>query len=236
MDDSSRKWIAMGEPAGEHEAAALRVVKGLLEDSPTTWAWSDLTFRDRFGVPSEVDIILINRNGLFLIELKQRLGVVSGNQLTWYVKSPNGAFRSEANPVNLARKKAQRLASLLKDVSPSALADRVPFVHEVVVLHGRDSKVDLDGIAKTHVYGLDTFNVTGVPLFSDLLKAQATNKWDMIDKKRAGLDRGQIGGRDHATGRRFANSRVPWVIAPTATRCRPRRVDRSAGPRLRRPR
>ena len=166
MDAKSEQWIVMGPSASPQEEQALAAVRSLLNDHPTTWAWANLSFVSPDQRVSEVDVILLHRTGLYLIELKGYHGTISGDQQTWRLAAPNGQIRTERNPRLSTRSKAQRLASLLKN----RYRGDVPFVREIVVLHGQDSVVKLDELGKADVYGLDGYNVSGVPRFSELLK------------------------------------------------------------------
>ncbi len=66
MSEDNQQWFEAGPSASAAEAQALRDFRSLLLPSPTTWAWSNLTFIDPAGRPSEIDVILLHRNGLFL--------------------------------------------------------------------------------------------------------------------------------------------------------------------------
>lgn len=177
MDPKSDQWITMGPSASPQEEQALRTVRSLLNDHPTTWAWANLSFVSPDQRGSEVDVILLHRTGLYVIELKGYHGTISGDQQMWRLTGPEGQVRTERNPRLSTRTKAQRLRSLLEQ----GYRGRIPYVHEIVVLHGEGSTVKLDDLAKSGVYGLDGYDVCGVPPFTELLK----KRHDEIDKPTA---------------------------------------------------
>ena len=114
MDENSKQWITMGAPATDDEKRALSDVRKLLADVNTTWAWANLTFVAHDGQSSEVDVILLNHNGLFLLELKGWHGRIIGDQQYWRVTDPNGKVRTAPNPLHSTTLKAKRLKSLLE--------------------------------------------------------------------------------------------------------------------------
>lgn len=182
MRVDSPLWRVMGDAAQAQEAEALEKVRDLLPDDGIARAWANVTFTDSSGRLNEVDVLLLTRAGLFIVELKGWHGEISGNQQDWM-----HAGRRHPNPRILANAKAKRLASVLKDLAYQAGAptNTVPFVNEAVVMHGRDSKLALDQFGAEHVWSLDNFRVKGLGTgssFSDLLAQQGTHP---IDRTRA---------------------------------------------------
>ena len=196
MDAKSPQWIVMGPSASTAEQIALDEIRELLNDSPTTWAWANLSFvAPRQGV-SEVDLILLHRTSLYVIELKGYHGTIAGDQQNWRRTMLNGRIDTERNPRFSTRFKAQKLASLLRE----GYRGKVPFIREIVVLHGRDCEVKLDSLAKEAIYGLDGYGITGVPAFSELLKQPSQE----IDKPLAAAivrRMGQVGLRPRPKAR-----------------------------------
>ena len=182
MRADSPQWLEVGQPATPAEAEALLAVKALLPDAPTSWAWSNLAFVDVNGRTAETDVLLLTRTGLVLVELKGWHGRISGTQQSWHLD--DGSQRP--NPLFATDHKAKRLRSLLQYVQGAQNKVTVPFIRAVVVMHGKQSVVDLDPVAKSALYGLDGFDVTGVPPFSDYLAQVPSDVRDLVDKKRAG--------------------------------------------------
>ncbi len=182
MREDSPQWQEMGQPATPAEAEALGAIKALLPDGALGCAWSNLSFISVNGRQAEIDLLLLTRSGLTVVELKGLHGRLSGDQRRWLV---NGT-REIDNPLHLTNEKAKWVKGLLEYVQGNQRKVRLPFVRAITVLHGRDSKVDLDDVAKSHTYGLDGFNVQGVPLFSEFLAQPVKDERDVIDKSRAG--------------------------------------------------
>jgi serine/threonine protein kinase len=175
----------MGAPAQAQEAEALEKFRDLVPDDGIARAWANVTFTDLDGRLNEVDVLLLTKGGLWIVELKGWHGDISGNQKTWFHND-----RVVENPRLLANFKAKRLASVLKDVARAAKLpnNTVPFVAEAVVLHGRDSRVKLDSFGAEQVWALDGFKVKGLGAgrsVSDLINQTA--KHDPMDLPRANI-------------------------------------------------
>ena len=174
MDRESANWRPMGEPATSEEAAALDTFRKLLPDDGVV-AWTNVFFTDSQGASHEVDAILLSSSGLFLIEFKGWHGQITGNQQYWTVTTNGGRRREERNPLNATDHKAKRLKGLLDGSRRGHLAARPPFVQPLVVLHGRDSRVDLTPPVDTRIYALDGYHVRGVPPVSDIIAGGTTD-------------------------------------------------------------
>lgn len=186
MSDQQAQWFEAGPSASPAEAQALRDFRSLLLPSLMMWAWSNLTFIDPSGRPSEIDVILLHRNGLFLLEFKGFHGTIEGNQQDWRLTAPTGAVRSTRNPFLNTQTKAQRLSRCWND---SRAGKRVAAISSRGSRPSPsctgDSVVKLDPIARMNTYGLDGYNVAGVPPLSEMLKAAPADSRDMIDTPRA---------------------------------------------------
>lgn len=183
----------MGDPAQAQEAEALAKVRELLPDDGIARAWANITFTDNDGRLHEVDVLMLTRAGLSLVELKGWHGEISGDQHTWV-----HAGRAEKNPRLLANAKAKRFASILKDLARTAnlRPGTIPYVSEAVVLHGRDSRVGLDQYGAESVWSLDGFNVR-----SDPRKAQLKNFSDLVSESgRKPIDRATASTIDRLLG------------------------------------
>lgn len=168
-----RNWHPLADPATPAEAEALNTVRSLIPDDAMWHAWSNLSFPDRSGHINEIDVMLLAPRGLFLIELKGWHGDVTGRINKWSVRPRGGREDVRTNPVNETDKKAKRLKGLLESEKlPGRDTVRLPYVVPVVVMHGRGSRVELSDSTTSEVYGLDGFDVTGVPPFSELLKSR----------------------------------------------------------------
>ncbi len=103
------RWTEVSTSQFDHEKLGLELVKQLLPDAPPFRAWANFEFRDNRGRWHEVDLLVLARDTLFLIELKYYSGTLRGNDHVW----SRGGQRSEDSPLLLARRKAPYFASLL---------------------------------------------------------------------------------------------------------------------------
>lgn len=184
MKADSPHWIVMGPPATRAEEAALDAFRELLPDDGITTAWVNLTFIDNNGRSGEIDVLLLTRSGLYVVELKGWHGRIVGNTQRWFHNS-----RNVENPWLATDRKAKRLAELLKDVAPNKQARMVvPFLQSKVVLHGHRSVVELEERATLGVLAMDKFEVKAKPSLvgvSKFLAELPTNPHHVIDWQRA---------------------------------------------------
>ncbi|QQS02053.1 MAG: BREX system serine/threonine kinase PglW [Austwickia sp.] len=156
------RWVEVSPSQFAHEREGLDSVREWLtrQESPYR-AWSNFEFRDAQGGWHECDLLVLGPGGLYLVELKYYSGRLTGDDTRW-VRHPG---RVERSPLLLCRRKAQRLASKLKDAAKEwALEKRVevgpvvglvPFVQEAVFLHHPDFVSDMSGSAALGLYGLE---------------------------------------------------------------------------------
>lgn len=155
------RWVEVSPTEFEHEAQGLQYIRDLLPDHTPFRAWSNFEFADSRGGWHEIDLLVLGRGRLHLIELKAYVGTLRGNEHTWH----RDGRRAEPSPLRLARKKAQRLASRLTDeyfrlakekgatdVDPRRI---VPFVQHSVFLHHPRLVSLIDGPGATDLFGLD---------------------------------------------------------------------------------
>lgn len=168
------RWVTIADSQFTHEKQGLEAVKQLLPDAAPFRAWANFEFRDNRGRWHEVDLLVLARDTLYLVELKHYRGILRGNDHVWQ----RDGHRAEDSPLLLARRKAQYFASLLKDAirqrgGPEA-ASRIPFVQELVFLHHTQFVCDLPASSRINLYGLDGHTRTsGLPGISERLLAPA---------------------------------------------------------------
>lgn len=168
------RWVTIAESQFAHEKQGLEIVKQLLPDAPPFRAWSNFEFRDNRGRWHEVDLLVLARDTLYLIELKHYRGILTGNDRIWM----RDGHRAEDSPLLLARRKAQYFASLLKDTLRAKTGQvphgAVPFVQELVFLHHQEFVCDLPASSRINLYGLDgQSTISGLPGISERLLAPA---------------------------------------------------------------
>lgn len=170
------RWVEVTPSQFEHEAEGLKLVRDLLPNTSPYHAWSNFEFRDNHGRWHEVDLLVLGRRSLHLVELKYYSGTLRGNDQTWL----RDGRRAEPSPLKLARRKAQYLATRLKDqllkwsrrqgVRIPDLREGVPFIQEAVFLHHPGLRNELGELESMGLYGLDGYErQTGLPGISSLL-------------------------------------------------------------------
>ena len=181
MAQRVQRWIEVTPSQFPHEAEGLNIVRSLLPDNAPFRAWSNLEFRDGQGKWHEVDLLVLGRRRLHLVELKYYSGTLRGDDLTWR----RDGHRAEDSPLKLARRKAQRLASKLRDElihwaqeTGHMIPDPrtvVPFVQEAVFLHHPGLRCLLPPTSRIDLFGLDgSESETGLPGISERLLEPAT--------------------------------------------------------------
>ena len=164
-----------------HEAEGLSLVRALLPPNAPFRAWSNFEFRDGHGKWHEVDLLVLGRRRLHLVELKYYSGTLRGDDLTWR----RDGHRAEDSPLKLARRKAQRLASKLQDElirygqeSGHRVGDPrgiVPYVQESVFLHHPGLRCLLPPASRIDLFGPHgSERTTGLPGISERLLEPAT--------------------------------------------------------------
>ncbi|QLQ39641.1 BREX system serine/threonine kinase PglW [Micromonospora robiginosa] len=155
------RWIEVSPSQFPHEAEGLALVRAIMPGETPFRAWSNFEFRDSRGRWHEVDLLLLGRRQLHLIELKYYSGTLRGDDQRW----ARDGRRPEDSPLKLARRKAQFFASKLKDelrlwaqeqnVQIPDERDVIPFVQEAVFLHHPDLRCALGTSSAINLYGLD---------------------------------------------------------------------------------
>jgi len=113
------------------ERHALESIRAGLPDHDPHRAWSNFKFQTVDRAIFEVDLLVLTKEGPWLIEIKSWLGGVCGDAGTWKRTTPEGKMISEDNPVLLASSKAKALASLFK-TQAAARRIKVPWIDAVV--------------------------------------------------------------------------------------------------------
>jgi hypothetical protein len=176
-----QRWMEVTPSQFTHEAEGLNLIRALLPANAPFRAWSNLEFRDGHGKWHEVDLLVLGRRRLHLVELKYYSGTLRGDDLTWR----RDGHRAEDSPLKLARRKAQRLASKLQDElirwaqeTGARIPDArtvVPFVQESVFLHHPGIRCLLPPASRIDLFSLDgSESSTGLPGISQRLLEPAT--------------------------------------------------------------
>jgi len=188
MQSSSGHWVVVGEPASPAEQQALDTLRDLLPDDGITHAWANLTFVSRDGRTSEVDVLLLTKAGLFVVELKGWHGTVTC-ELTNWTQDTGHQIKRFGNSYVTADSKAKKLGSILGEVADMVPGrPRVPFVRSLVVMHGAGSTVKTSDPSTYGLWALDGYQVnglTGKRDFSKFLTSPPADNRDVVDLQRA---------------------------------------------------
>lgn len=158
---SDSRWKVIAESQYPWERDALAFVRERLPDHDPYLAWSNFELIGQDGSINEIDLLVLAPHGLFLIEIKSGPGVVSGDAGTWTWENEGRRFTAD-NPLLLANRKAQRLASLLR-TRRAFNQSRPPFVEAAVFLSHPSVKLQLDDVARRGVYLRDVPAQEGRP-------------------------------------------------------------------------
>jgi serine/threonine protein kinase len=147
------RWSAITASRFPWEREALDWLREQLPDGDPWHAWSNFEFIDDEGRVNEVDALILSPQGLFLVEVKSRPGVLTGDAHTW-IWTDKGRTVTDDNPLLLTNRKAKRLASLLRRQSAISKARvRVPWVEPLVFLSATRTSCRLDPSGLTRVHG-----------------------------------------------------------------------------------
>ncbi len=172
-----QRWTVVSPSQFTHEDEGLEIVRNLLPDQAPYRAWSNFEFRDGRGRWHEVDLLVLGRRRLHLVELKYYSGTLHGDDHTWR----RDGHRAEDSPLKLARRKAQYFASKLQDEYERWVRERnvpdaprarevVPFVQESVFLHHPRFVSELSEASARGLYGIDGLeHHSNLPGISELL-------------------------------------------------------------------
>ncbi|HEV2377801.1 MAG TPA: BREX system serine/threonine kinase PglW [Streptosporangiaceae bacterium] len=176
MARGAQRWVEVTPSQFSHEAEGLNLIRSLLPANAPFRAWSNFEFRDGQGKWHEVDLLVLGRRRLHLVELKYYAGELRGDDLTWR----RDGHRAQDSPLKLARRKAQRLAGKLADElarwaqeTGTRVSDArtvVPFVQECVFLHHPGVRCLLPSVSRIDLFGLDgSEHSSGLPGISERL-------------------------------------------------------------------
>jgi serine/threonine protein kinase len=186
------RWNVITPSKFEWERRALDFVRAGLPDHEPYRAWANFEFHSADGAIYEVDLLVLTKQGFWLVEIKSRPGRVEGDAGTWTWTDREGRRHSVDNPVLLANRKAKALSSLLK---PAMAAQRVPlpWLEALVFLSDPGVQSDLQGAAGSRVCLVDGAPADGRPgrpgVLAALLRREAAGVnpagRDAIDVKTA---------------------------------------------------
>src|SRR5271170_1995505 len=175
----SPRWKIITPSQYEWERRGLDFIRTGLPDHDPYRAWANFEFQTHDGAIYEVDLLVLTKQGFWLVECKAWNGRISGDSGTW-TRSHNGEVHTEDNPVLLANRKAKALSSLLK-AQPAVSKVRLPWLDALVFLSTDDVQCDLTGNARNHVLLKDRSQTDTRPKQKGILAA-------LINREGPGID------------------------------------------------
>jgi serine/threonine protein kinase len=145
----SPRWKIITPSQYEWERRALDFIRKGLPDHDPYRAWANFEFQTHDGAIYEVDLLVLTKQGFWLVECKSWPGRVWGDAGTWS-RTQDSKTISEDNPVLLANRKAKALVSLLKSQQATKKI-KVPWLDAVVFLSADNLQCDLTGPARNRV-------------------------------------------------------------------------------------
>lgn len=143
------RWKIITPSQYEWERRGLDFIRTGLPDHDPYLAWANFEFQTSDGAIYEVDLLVLTKQGFWLVESKAWEGRIYGDAGTW-TRSQDGKLHSEDNPVLLANRKAKALASVLR-TQPAVGKIRVPWLDALVFLSADGVQCDLTGAARNRV-------------------------------------------------------------------------------------
>ncbi|CAI7976827.1 putative kinase PglW [Frankia sp. Hr75.2] len=173
MREEQGRWVTVTPSQFPHEREALEHVRLLLPDAEPYRAWSNFTFTAATGHIREVDLLVVARGGVYLIEIKSLVGRLTASGSNWTQHRASGSTRIFDNPLYLANQKSKELRSRLQNAG-SASRTKIPFIQPAVFLSNPTLRVELPDHQLPWVFGpeRDTPGRTALPsIWSGLLDA-----------------------------------------------------------------
>jgi serine/threonine protein kinase len=159
-DSGTENWKPIAPSPFPWEKEALDYIRAQFPSHEPYRAWSNFEFIADDGSLNEVDLLVFTPLGFFLIEIKSRPGVLTGDTHTWTWQH-EGRSKVTDNPVFLANQKAKKLASLLQRQRAFEKL-RVPFIEPLIFCSAENLQSQLQGNARFHVCLRDQPNKPGI--------------------------------------------------------------------------
>lgn len=141
MGLSKNRWRQRAESRYSHEREALEFLRDNLPDVDPLWMESNFEFIGDDGSVNEVDVLIMTRAGLFLVEIKGRGGTITGNRHTWFWEK-DGRILTVDSPLILANTKAKKLGDLIGKQKAFKTIRR-PFIDALVFCSDASIRVNL---------------------------------------------------------------------------------------------
>ena len=143
-------WHSLSPSQFAWEQEALDYVRRHLGAS-VPGAWSNFEFLSQHGAIYEVDLMVLTRDRLYLVEIKSWSGLLKGDSATWFLQD---GLRQKVldNPLFLLNTKAKVLRGLLgAQQAFKAVRAEVPYIQPLVFLSSRTLECELEEYALQNI-------------------------------------------------------------------------------------
>jgi hypothetical protein len=147
-------WKIITPSQFEHERRALDFIRAGLPDHEPYRAWANFEFLAGGGALYEVDLLVLTKQGFWIVEIKSRPGKLEGDVSTWTWTTLDGRRFTDDNPRSLANRKAKALKSLLL-AQPALKGVKNLWLDEIVFLSAADLDCQLTPAGMSHVCLVD---------------------------------------------------------------------------------
>lgn len=204
------RWKTISPSQFPWEQDALDFIQRALPNREPFRAYSNFEFIADDGSINEVDVLIISRYSVFLVEIKSRPGEVDGDSHTWIWRDGSREYFDD-NPLLLTNRKAKKLASLLRK-QLGVQRRRTPYIQSLVFLSDPAQRCKLAGPARENVHlradiGNKLFDET-----APVASAQPIDR-DLATSLNRALE--AIGIRPPQQSRRVGDYQLEQVLAET---------------------
>jgi serine/threonine protein kinase len=153
MPMSAERWKVITPSEYPWEREAFDFLRERLPDHEPYRAWLNFDFVADDGGVYQVDALIVTPKGFYLVEVKSRPGVITGDAHSW-TWTQGGQRTTRDNPLIATDRKAKRLKSLLARQRPLR-KERVPFLQPVIFCSAPDNELRLEPNAAHWVFNRD---------------------------------------------------------------------------------
>jgi Nuclease-related domain/N-6 DNA Methylase len=111
--------LARGAPPSRSEQTAMALVAAALPPDPLYRVWSSLFLFGPADEVSDIDLLVLGHNALYLLEVEHWRGRISGDGDAWILESPDGASQPVEPPLPRTRQLARTVKHALVREEPS---------------------------------------------------------------------------------------------------------------------
>lgn len=147
-------WTTVTESTFPWELEALEFVREKFPNHEPYRAWANFEFTATDGSINEVDLLVVTKVGIFLVEIKSRPGIIKGDAGTWTWEH-EGRRSTYDNPVLLTDRKCKKLKSIILKQKAAAKLKSSFFVQPLVFCSHGDQVLNLPANVRQSVVPRD---------------------------------------------------------------------------------